>query len=148
MPSSSDKGDVDTPLRKFIRQLPDLVEEFLDKCYEIKVQTADEGKPTSDEQEVITMNYDFIEDTYKYNIMKSEDKSVKNEFRPRTAKNLPPEYNKEKHVVTMANHPMVIMTDTKNLISFSILFAWPSSSENGPSTGGFTSSNLPTTWSY
>ena len=49
----------DTPLRKLIRELPDLAEEFLDKCCKTEKRHI---KNKSVEVEVINMNYEFIED--------------------------------------------------------------------------------------
>ena len=34
IPSTSDRGELDTPLIKLIRQLPDMAEEVLDRCCE------------------------------------------------------------------------------------------------------------------
>ena len=58
--SYSGTTDRDTPLRELIRVLPDLAEEFFDKCYVIEKRGT---KQNSDEIEV-NMNYDFIEDGY------------------------------------------------------------------------------------
>ena len=34
IPSTSDRGDLETPLRRLIRSLPDMAERFLDRCCE------------------------------------------------------------------------------------------------------------------
>ena len=64
MPSTTEKGALDTPLRKLIRQFPNLAEELLDKCYDIEIQPKEEAREKNVLQEVVKMNVDFIEDTF------------------------------------------------------------------------------------
>ena len=81
IPSSTDKCELDTPLRKLIRQLPDLAEEFLDKCCVTEVvPKSNNNNETGEVEEVIRMDYDFIEDTHKYVIEKPKSKRGKGFF--------------------------------------------------------------------
>ena len=105
IPSTTERGDLDTPLRKLIRQLPDMAEEFLDRCCE-------EARSTKDAfvAEVIEMNTDFIGDTKKYRIQKTKVKKEENKFVHRDNDD-----KGESYIVDINNHPMVIMADEKKL---------------------------------
>ena len=113
IPSTSDRGELDTPLRRLIRQMPDLAEDFMDRCYET-------GENSLDNKEVITMNADFIEDTHKYIVTKSKTrKEIKFRYDDRHDGGTPlehfPEHDEKEYEVDINNHPMVIMADEKKL---------------------------------
>ena len=101
IPSTTERGDLDTPLRKLIRQLPDMAEEFLDRCC----------KEAYHNNEVIEIDTSFIEDTKKYRIQKNKGKKEENRFVRRDNDD-----KGESYIVDISNHPMVIM-DEKNLTS-------------------------------
>ena len=103
-PSTSEKGQLDTPLRKLIRQLPDLAEEFLDTCC-VKEIITEENSRSEEGKEIIKMNYEFIEDTYSYEILKR--KKMEPEFYH--AKDTTKPEGTTKHVTDISNHPMMIM---------------------------------------
>ena len=65
IPSTSDRGELDTPLIKLIRQLPDMAEEVLDRCCE---EPPDKIKK---DVSVIKMYTDFIGAAHKYQILKN-----------------------------------------------------------------------------
>ena len=106
IPSTSVRGDLDTPLRQLIREMPDIAEEFMDRCCE-EVPSDERGSP------VIKMDASFIEDTHKYSIVKKGTKIV-NEFRFIDGTHRAEEEEKE-YQVDINNHPMVIMADEKKL---------------------------------
>ena len=54
MPSTTEAGTLDTPLRKLIRRFPDLAEDFLDNCCQVEV--AQRRDPNVEEEEFIHMN--------------------------------------------------------------------------------------------
>ena len=116
IPSSTDKGELDTPLRKLIRQLPDLAEEFLDKCCVTEVVPKSTNDETGEVEEVIRMNYDFIEDTHKYVIEKPKSKRGKVFFHNKDEQHevLYGHYEKD-YVVDIYNHPMMIMAEERKV---------------------------------
>ena len=110
VPSTSPKGLLDTPLRKLIRRHPDLAEEFLDNCYEREANQDD-----FDGEDVIKMNFDFIEDTHSYKYVKGKDKhdtsfALKDDL----------DHNDEKqdfkdYEVEIRNHPLMIMANERKV---------------------------------
>ena len=116
IPSSTANGDLDTPLRKLIRQLPDLAEEFLDKCCVTEVIPKNENDQMGEVEEVIRMNYDFIEDTHKYRIEKPKSKRGRVFFHNKDEEHeiLYGHYEKE-YVVDIYNHPMMIMAEERKV---------------------------------
>ena len=54
--------ELDTPLRRLIRKMPDMAEEVLDECY-AKVDNIEAEANTIEKME---MNYDLVEDSHKY----------------------------------------------------------------------------------
>ena len=110
IPSTSDRGDLDTPLRKLIRSLPDMAEVFLDRCCEEIPPDEKDSSVT----EVIKMNADFIEDTHKYKILKGKRKE-ENTFCHGDSLGLTQTSKEkcEKYQVDINNHPMVIMADER-----------------------------------
>ena len=103
IPSTSDKGELDTPLRKLIQKMPDLAEEFLDRCVSL-----------DNKKKVIKMNADFIEDTHKYILQKHKSKD-NNRFRYKGSSCIQHTlaYHEEEYKVDINNHPMVLMDETK-----------------------------------
>ena len=102
IPSTSDRGDLETPLRKLIRTLPDMAETFLDRC-------CDEMPPDDKDASIaglIKMNADFIEDTHKYSVLKNKKKD-RNLFchRDRIELEQTPEGTFDKYQVDINNHP-------------------------------------------
>ena len=95
MPCKSSEGKLNTPLRMLIRQIPDLAESFLDKCFKRETKDA------------ITMNFDFIDDLedYKRNESKTEFYHKEDE----SAKD--PTIGLVDHKVAIDNHPLVIMVN-------------------------------------
>ena len=67
-PSTSEDQELDTPLRRLIRKMPDMAEELLDKCY-YKLEHTEEGEKNHERDEV-KMIYDLVEDSDKYNLVK------------------------------------------------------------------------------
>ena len=110
IPSTSDRGDLETPLRKLIRSLPDMAEKFLDRCCE-------ELPPDDKDSSVaglVKMNADFIEDTHKYLVLKNKKKE-RNLFCHRDRQGLEQDSGGvfDKYQVDINNHPMVIMADER-----------------------------------
>ena len=103
-------------LRKLIRQLPDLAEEFLDKCCVTEVIPKNTNDETGEVEEVIRMNYDFIEDTHKYVIEKPKSKRGKVFFHNKDEQHeiLYGHYEKD-YVVDIYNHPMMIMAEERKV---------------------------------
>ena len=98
--STSKKGELDTPLRNLIRRFPDVAEEFLDRCCTVKPKQATEN---SEVEDVIEMNYDFIEDTHSY-------KSARNKEGPDTLFC----HNDEVKEFDKQNHPLVVVAKERN----------------------------------
>ena len=71
IPSTSKSSKLDTPLRNLIRRFPDLAELFLDNCCSVK---ANQEESKDEAEEVIIMNYGFIEDTHSYKVARSKEK--------------------------------------------------------------------------
>ena len=110
MTSTTEKGAVDTPLRKLIRQFPHLAEELLDKCYDIEILSKVEARKNNVSREVVKMNVDFIEDTYKY---KQNKNGNVNTFYHKDGAGL--HDSGKDHEVDISNHPMMIMVDERKL---------------------------------
>ena len=101
MPHTNVRGDLDTPFRKLIRKFPDLAETLLDKCYEVREVTSKFGKV----EEVAEMNYEFIEDTFKFvKRGKGENKFGKKD-----------EEGEGGHEVDVMNHPLMIMEKERRI---------------------------------
>ena len=118
LPCSSKQGNLDTPLldtplRMLIRQIPDLAEKVLDNCCERETVQVDQSEDSEKKrQDVIKMNFDFIEDTNSYTFDNSEDQFVPIDkaINPVTDA---PEDPLEKHNVDINNHPLIIMANEK-----------------------------------
>ena len=115
IPSTSEKGELDTPFRKLIRGFPDLAEEFLDRCYKKEFQRKDQDLDDPNDEafeEVIKMNYGFLEDTYKYSKVRSDGgkkekaSSINTKFKLKE-KDASKEPNG--YMVDVNNHPLMIM---------------------------------------
>ena len=140
MPSTTEAGKLDTPLRKLIRRFPDLAEEFLDNCCQVEVKQTREGpldETDVEEEDVINMNYDFIEDTHKYDVIEDDNRKQDNEYfyrkdnatLPKLGRRLSfptPKYKAkrksakgdripEPHVVDIKDHPLMIMADERKV---------------------------------
>ena len=103
MPHTNAKGELDTPFRKLIRKFPDLAEELLDKCYTIKEETSRFEKV----EEVVEMNYEFIEDTFKF--VKRKGLEGENKFGKKDSE------KDESHEVDITNHPLMIMKNEQRV---------------------------------
>ena len=99
IPHTNAKGELDTPFRKLIRRFPDLAEMLLDKCYILKEETSRFEKV----EEVAEMNYEFIDDTFKY--VKQKGFERENKFGRKDRE------TDEGHEVDMTNHPLMIMEE-------------------------------------
>ena len=110
MASTTETGALDTPLRKLIRQIPHSAEEVLDKCCEIEILSREEAGEKKVSLEVVNMNVDIIEDTYKYIKVKNHDGIT---FYHKDLDGVPE--NGEEHEVDISNHPMMIMVDERKL---------------------------------
>ena len=118
MPSTSEKGELDTPLRKLIRQLPDLAEEFLDNCCKTEVLKEDDTSNSRLKQgdEIIRMNYEFIEDTHKYRVSKVKGRKEEATFHHVLEPHDPNQtYQDKKYVVETNNHPMMVMAEERKV---------------------------------
>ena len=73
MTSTTKNGALDTPLRKLIRQFTHLAEELLDKCYSIETLSQEEAREKNVSQVVVEIIVDFIENTYKYSKVKTDN---------------------------------------------------------------------------
>ena len=103
MPHTNAKGELDTPFRKLIRKFPDLAEVLLDKCYTIKEETSRFEKV----EEVAEMNYEFIEDTFKF--VKRKGLEGENKFGKKDSE------KDESHEVDISNHPLMIMKEEQRV---------------------------------
>ena len=103
MPHTNAKGELDTPFRKLIRKFPDLAEVLLDKCYSIKEETSRFEKV----EEVAEMNYEFIEDTFKF--VKRKGLEGENKFGKKDGE------KDESHEVDISNHPLMIMKEEQRV---------------------------------
>ena len=103
MPHTNVKGELDTPFRKLIRKFPDLAEALLDKCFMIKEETSRFEKV----EEVAEMNYEFIEDTFKF--VKRKGLEGENKFGKRDGE------KDESHEVDITNHPLMIMKNEQRV---------------------------------
>ena len=110
VPSTSPKGLLDTPLRKLIRRFPDLAEEFLDNCYETETNQED-----FDGDDVIKMNFDFIEDTHSYRFVRGKERQ-ETQFCRRDEPGLTKDKFKFKdYEVEINNHPLMIMANERKV---------------------------------
>ena len=103
MPHTNAKGELDTPFRKLIRKFPDLAEALLDKCFMIKEETSRFEKV----EEVAEMNYEFIEDTFKF--VKRKGLEGENKFGKKDGE------KDESHEVDITNHPLMIMKNEQRV---------------------------------
>ena len=110
VPSTSPKGLLDTPLRKLIRRNPDLAENFLDNCYETETNQED-----FDGDDVIKMNFDFIEDTHSYRFARGKERQ-ETQFCRRDEPDLTKDQFKFKdYEVEINNHPLMIMANERKV---------------------------------
>ena len=110
VPSTSPKGLLDTPLRKLIRRHPDLAEEFLDNCYEREANQDD-----FDGEDVIKMNFDFIEDTHSYKYVKGKDKHDTSFARKDDLDHNDEKQDFKDYEVEIRNHPLMIMANERKV---------------------------------
>ena len=111
MPCTSMNEELNTPLRMLIKEIPDLAEEFLDRCCEREVKQ-ENGIEEKQRQDTITMNYDFIEDSKSYKFTKTKDESGKKLFlHVEDWDNKKTEF--EDHDVDIDNHPLILMAQEK-----------------------------------
>ena len=119
MPCTSIEDELNTPLRILIRKIPDLAEEFLDRCCEKGEREAKQEKETKKEQSkfqgVININCDFIEDTRSYLVKESNEDPKKKIFlhRDDCKPSVSPGYKSD--AVDIDNHPLIIMANEKKV---------------------------------
>ena len=113
-PCTSSDGELNTPLRMLIRQIPDLAEEFLDRCCEQETMTEKETIKGEDSNncEVIKINFDFIEDTTTYKESRGPGKKY---FLHRDDVPKGSEEIYQPHTVDIDNHPLIIMANEKKV---------------------------------
>ncbi|XP_023331663.1 transient receptor potential cation channel subfamily A member 1 homolog isoform X2 [Eurytemora carolleeae] len=103
------KDILDTPMRLLIRKYPDLAEVALDRCYQVK-----------QEDEVLQMNFEFIEDTYNYRdrtnsgpIWHTKKRPTYEHFSKVNNNNADDGFDKPystDHSAVMWNHPLMVMS--------------------------------------
>ena len=110
VPSTSPKGLLDTPLRKLIRRFPDLAEEFLDNCYETETNQED-----FDGDDVIKMNFDFIEDTHSYRSVRGKERQETQFFCRDEPAPINDKFKLKDYEVQINNHPLMIMANERKV---------------------------------
>ena len=115
MPCTSINGELNTPLRMLIRHIPDLADEFLDRCCEKEATLENEREDERRrKQDVININCDFIEDTTSYMYAKKQDDPEKKLFIHKD--DLPEVFTGYAiHNVDIDNHPLIIMANGKKV---------------------------------
>ena len=113
-PSSTSNNQLDTPLRKLVRKLPEMAEELLDKCLEKDCKKEPhQGKEEEDIEEVekVVLVQDLVEDIENY-----EEIVMTGNTRKRFCERNKDEEEEEvrkSYDVGVDNHPMMIMAAKK-----------------------------------